>query len=294
MSVDPERLAGRARVHRLRIEDVRCVWREWGAGAPVVLVHGGTGSWLHWVRNIDGLAASCRVLAPDMAGFGDSSDAPPGLGAAGQARLLLAGLRELLDADASPAIVGFSFGAIVGGLAAAQADFPVRGLMIVGAVGLGIERGPPLPMRAWKHLDGEPEAVAQAHRHNLATLMLARTESVDPLAMEVQRRNAAAARFYSKRTSHSGALAQALPRVRAPVAGVWGSEDVTAGRDPARIAARLRALRPDASLDIIRGAGHWVQFEAAASFDAACQGWLARLSCADGLALAPPNRRTDR
>ena len=44
----------------------------------------------------------------------------------------------------------------------------------------------------------------------------------------------------------------------------------------------LNALRPDASLDIIRGAGHWVQFEAAASFDAACLRWLAALADAGG------------
>ncbi|MCO5120183.1 MAG: alpha/beta hydrolase [Burkholderiaceae bacterium] len=277
MSPDPALLAARARIHRLRVGGVDCVWREWGAGAPVALVHGGTGSWLHWIRNIGALAASYRLLVPDMAGFGDSSDAPPGLGAAGQARLLRAGLREILGPTGNPALVGFSFGAIVSGLAAAGTDDPVRGLMLVGAVGLGIDRGAPLPMRAWKHLEGNPEAVGRAHRHNLATLMLAREDSVDALAMEVQRRNAGAARFYSKRTSHSAALAEALPRVAAPVAGVWGSEDVTAARDPARVAARLAALRPDASLDIIRGAGHWVQFEAAPSFDAICLRWLAGL-----------------
>jgi len=278
MNLDWARLAARARIRRLRIDDVECAWREWGAGAPVVLVHGGTGSWLHWVRNIEALAASYRVLVPDMAGFGDSGDAPPGLGAAGQARLLQAGVHELIGPMERPALVGFSFGAIVSGLAAAQAEGRLRGLMLVGAVGLGIERGPPLPMRAWKHLDDERDAVDGAHRHNLATLMLAREDSVDALAMEVQRHNARAARFYSKRTSHSAALAEALSRVDAPVAGVWGSEDVTAARDPARIAARLRALRPDASLDIIRGAGHWVQFEAAASFDAMCLRWLAGLA----------------
>lgn len=278
MSLDPAGLAARARIHRLGVDGVECVWREWGTGAPVVLVHGGTGSWLHWVRNIERLAASYRVLVPDMAGFGDSADAPPGLGAVGQARLLQAGLHELVGTTGRPALVGFSFGAIVSGLAAAQAAIPVRGLMLVGAVGLGIDRGPPLPMRAWKHLDDDTSAVDRAHRHNLATLMLAREESVDALAMQVQRRNAQAARFYSKRTSHSAALAEALPQLDAPVAGVWGSEDVTAARDPARIAARLRTLRPDASLDIIRDAGHWVQFEAAAPFDAVCLRWLAGLA----------------
>src|SRR5579859_2997484 len=42
------------------------VWRVWGAGTPVVLLHGGYGSWTHWLRNIDALAASYRVVAADL------------------------------------------------------------------------------------------------------------------------------------------------------------------------------------------------------------------------------------
>src|SRR3990172_888777 len=28
------------------------VWRVWGSGEPLVLFHGGSGSWTHWIRNI--------------------------------------------------------------------------------------------------------------------------------------------------------------------------------------------------------------------------------------------------
>lgn len=277
---DLQALAASAVVHRLSLEGVPCVWREWGAGPPVVLAHGGTGSWLHWVRNIRALAAANRVLVPDMAGFGDSGDAPPGLGAAGQARLLCAGLHALVEAHERPALVGFSFGAVVSGLAALELDAAARGLLLVGAVGLGIDRGSPLPMRAWKHLPAGSAAVAEAHRHNLATLMLAHPESIGALALQVQGSNAHAARFYTKRTSHSGALAEALAQVRVPVGGIWGSADATAAADPARVAARLRALRPDASLDIIPDAGHWVQFEAAEQFNTLCIRWLDHLEVA--------------
>ncbi|MDB5843914.1 MAG: hydrolase-like protein, partial [Polaromonas sp.] len=54
------------------------VWRCWGEGAPVVLLHGGSGSWTHWIRNIPTLVACSRqVWAPDLPGFADSAS-PPG------------------------------------------------------------------------------------------------------------------------------------------------------------------------------------------------------------------------
>ncbi|MCD6078130.1 MAG: alpha/beta hydrolase fold protein, partial [Ramlibacter sp.] len=50
------------------------VWHAWGAGAPLVLLHGGSGSWTHWIRNVEALAvAGRRVLVPDLPGFGDSA-----------------------------------------------------------------------------------------------------------------------------------------------------------------------------------------------------------------------------
>ena len=36
-------------------------------------MHGGFGSWLHWVRNIEPLARRYRVLAVDLPGLGDSA-----------------------------------------------------------------------------------------------------------------------------------------------------------------------------------------------------------------------------
>ena len=52
------------------------VWHVWGGqGAdpalpPLLLLHGGSGSWTHWLRNVLPLAASGRrVLVPRYAGL---------------------------------------------------------------------------------------------------------------------------------------------------------------------------------------------------------------------------------
>ena len=50
------------------------VWHAWneGAGAPLVLLHGGNGSWRHWVRQIQPFAATRCVIAADLPGLGES------------------------------------------------------------------------------------------------------------------------------------------------------------------------------------------------------------------------------
>ena len=49
--------------------DGRMVWRSWGSGRPILLLHGGAGSWRHWIRTLPALSHR-RVLAPDTPGLG--------------------------------------------------------------------------------------------------------------------------------------------------------------------------------------------------------------------------------
>ena len=84
------------------------VWRQWGAGPPLVLLHGGHGSWLHWIRNIPALADHFTVVAPDMPGLGDSAlpiepPTPEGLAA-----IIAAGLERILPPSANYDLAGFS------------------------------------------------------------------------------------------------------------------------------------------------------------------------------------------
>ena len=54
---------------------------------------------------------------------------------------------------------------------------------------------------------------------------------------------------------------------RAPLAGIWGEHDITAVPYLAERRAKLRQFQPGATFDIIPGAGHWVQYEAADRFN---------------------------
>ena len=74
----------------------------------------------------------------------------------------------------------------------------------------------------------------------------------------------------------SEALHEALPRVQCPVHGIWGERDMA---DRALLDLRIAALRqarPDARVEVIPGAGHWVFYEAADRFNAALLGILKR------------------
>ncbi|WP_128422763.1 alpha/beta fold hydrolase, partial [Delftia tsuruhatensis] len=83
-----ERLRARARrlttpLSAARPDDGHMVWHVWGearAGVlPVVMLHGGSGSWTHWLRCMDALLAQGRQLwIPDLPGFGDSDGVPGG------------------------------------------------------------------------------------------------------------------------------------------------------------------------------------------------------------------------
>ena len=75
------------------------VWHIWGKGDPVVLVHGGTGSWRHWIRNIEYLARDFQIIAPDIPGSGDSSSPEPPITAESVARPITEGIKTILGPD---------------------------------------------------------------------------------------------------------------------------------------------------------------------------------------------------
>jgi pimeloyl-ACP methyl ester carboxylesterase len=259
-----ERLEGAARRSETPCGDGTMVWRGWGQGPAVLLLHGGAGSWRHWARNLEALATDHTVLAPDLPGLGDSAQAPDPVGAEAIADLVFRGLKEFLEPDAQVHIAGFSFGAVIAGLVAALAGDRVRSLTLIGAGGLG---PPNRSVKLVKVRDKTGGDRLAAHRENLLAMMLAAPACVDALALEIQEQHSRLTRLNSGFMWISPVLHEALPRVHGRVHALWGEHEMD---DQALLDARiglLREARPDAAVAVIPGAGHWLFYEAADLFN---------------------------
>lgn len=263
-------LEARARRRETPCGDGAMAWREWGPPGggrerPLALLHGGSGSWRHWVRNIERLSADRRVVCADLPGLGESAMPPRGDHPAPIAAVVRAGLAEVLGEGAEYDLAGFSFGALIAGHVAAEAGPELRGVTLVGAASLGLarQRTDLVTVR-----DKAGEARVAAHRHNLASLMFADPARIDALALLVQERNTAEARFRSRGFAATALLREAIARARAPVALLYGERDAIAWPEVEARFAALRSVRPDAWTGVVPGAGHWVSYEAAPAFDA--------------------------
>lgn len=235
-------------------------WRRWGNGEPLVLIHGGQGNWLHWLKNIEALASRHTVWVPDLPGFGESDNVNEDSHDPHRQQRLLdtleGSLNQLLGQQATIDLAGFSFGGLVAGQLAERRG-GVRRLALLGTVGHGGTRRQIADFLNWRVPNRE--LMLAALRHNLGVFMLHRTESIDALALAVYEAASLHARFRSRAASRSSALIAALQPIRKPVLMLWGEHDVTA--IPTQAAEMLTQDRPEREWCIVPDAGHWVQYE---------------------------------
>lgn len=252
------------------------VWRIFGRldGEPLVLFHGGFGSWTHWLRNIPTLSRHYRLIVANLPGLGESDEAPRPHTATGLAAIAADGVARILAPGERFHLAGFSFGGLIGGHVAAALGDRCRSLTLVGAGGLGLPRNAISPLKSWRHIEDEVGR-REVHRENLAILMIADPAAIDDLAIHLQSENAPRGRVNSPPIAMTDTLAEVLPQLRGRLAGIWGECDATAMHDlPAR-ARLLRSIQPGAPFLVIADAGHWVQYEASEAFDEALLSVLA-------------------
>lgn len=245
------------------------VWHVWGeqqaARVPLVLLHGGSGSWSHWVANIPVLVENgYEVWAADLPGFGDSALPPHGCDAFAMVEPLYAGMQMLGLLGCQ--LAGFSFGGMSAALLVSAHSDVARQLVLVGAPSMGVMAQRQYTLRGWRHL---PHAMQRdVHRHNLAELMLHDTACIGEGTLALHEYNVLRDQMPRRRTAPSDTLVQALPQLHCPVAVIYGEHDALYRGHMVPLRAAYEAALPDMQdFVLISDAGHWVQYERPDAFN---------------------------
>lgn len=267
------RFAARAVRHEAKHLGRILVWREFGSGPPLVLLHGGHGSWLHWIRNIDALSPDHTVWIPDMPGFGESDSLDGSPHASDRMPRFVDAVQqtmdELIGRSVQVDLCGFSFGGLPAALIAARRDH-VRRLALIGPGGHMGARRQYIDLVNWRMPDRTE--MLSALRRNLVPFMLHSEREADALALAVHEWSCVRTRFRSKAIARHGGLNEALDCVSSPILLLWGEHDVTA--TPGELAPRLTLGRSNRRFHIVADAGHWVEYEKAGEVNALLAAWF--------------------
>ena len=263
----------RAARHVVRVGDYEVVWRQFGQGEPLALLHGGHGSWMHWARNIEALSRHFSVWIPNLPGYGDSST-PQFDDFQSLVDVTVASMEQLFGPEVAINLCGFSFGGLVAANIAAKRP-AVKKLALLGPAGHGGPRRARGKLQNWKIAESE-SGVIEAMRHNLWVHMLYADALIDPLAVGIHTDACVKTRYRSRGHSFKGDLSEALNQYSGEMLFVWGEHDVTA--TPEVLIETLVDGDPKRKHLVIQGAGHWVQYEAATAINQTLIEWFSRVT----------------
>ena len=247
-------------------EDTKISFRQWGEAGPIlVMLHGGYGSWMHWLNNVSELCKNFRIVVPDMPGFGESELLPylPSLDQ--YAQILVDALDELLPEE-QYSLIGFSFGSAIGSHMMKFAGDKVKRLTLVGYNRTGNMPFKRPKMKSWRDVSSKEELFA-AQRFNLSVMMLHKEEKIDDLAITVQTLNTRGGKVRSLDIVATHDLPSRLLEVNKPIDIIWGEFDVTLINGIDNAQERMQELIPDVECHVINNTGHWVQFEEPEQFN---------------------------
>lgn len=205
---------------------------ECGRGQPVVLLHGPGEFAATWIEVIAPLAATCRVIAPDLPGHG-ASDAPDEL----DASRTLSWLDDLIAAtcDTPPVIVGRVVGGAIAARFAMERPDRLRQLVLVDTLGFtDFQPAPPFG-EALHRFFGSPtmqtyDGLMQYCAYDYDDLRRRLGARWGPLAEYAVQRVGAAGTIAAAMTLmevFGGEIARAdLARISVPTTVIWGRHDL--------------------------------------------------------------------
>ncbi|MFT7244717.1 MAG: 2-hydroxy-6-oxonona-2,4-dienedioate hydrolase [Candidatus Azotimanducaceae bacterium] len=240
----------------------------------VVLLHGGSGSWNHWIRNIPVLSDYYELVVPDLPGLGDAATLPKGTPPEVVAEIVANGLKSILGSRRFH-LVCFSWGSVVGSLAAAQLGAQVKSIMLVGPASLGRMAQAPNKIKLRSRSRSMTVAeIENTNRENLAQLMIYDRARIDGMAVALQDMNITRSRYNSPQYANGEFVLDGLKQTSANLMVIYGSEDAVAANSLEEREQRLQQARPDVHFETVSGVGHWLQYEHADWFNKRTVEWV--------------------
>lgn len=224
---------------------------EGGTGSPLVVIHHDIGN-DGWLPVHERLAGSNRVLVPDLPGYG-ASDRPAWARHPRDLAVTLNLLLDKLEIDGAT-LLGLGYGGWIAAEMATMNQRRLRRLVLVNAFGI-------------KPLEGEIADQMLMDLIDYVRLGFARDEDVtthfgDDVARETVNAwdlaREMTARVAWKPYMFSHQLPHTLAGVTLPTLIVWGAGNRIVPSECG--AAFLRAM-PNARMEVIEGAGHWLERE---------------------------------
>lgn len=239
-----------------------------GSGAPVVLLHGGYGSWQHWYANIEPLSAHARVIALDMPGFGLSSSLPGTLSADSLADAVAEAVQAILAPEAGGGaeqafhILAFSFGTTVAANLALRYPRRIRAMLLLSPPGVNQIPQELLDIQARASELARTDGLMAGVRMTAEDFMLKNASLIDDTVLNIIAHGVQHCRVrQSREISRATPMLDMLARSQAPARLLFGEDDpfYRARMDDYLLPAR-RALG-QAGAEVVRQCAHWVQYE---------------------------------
>lgn len=224
-----------------------------GAGSPVALIHGLSGSTRWWDRNIDALAERHLVAAVDLVGFGKNRrflGPPEVLPSFAEVTALLA---RWLETFGEPVhVIGHSMGGQLAIRLTAERPDLVRSLILVNAAGI------PFKLHPLAHLKPLPRPPFGGPR--IAKVLIPDFLRAGPTSVAV-----ASARVLL------GDMRDAMHAIEVPTLLIWGENDPLV---PLRYGEAMSREIANARLIVLPRAAHVAMWDAPEEFNRAAVGFL--------------------
>ncbi len=228
----------------------------------IVLLHGLGGMAERWLGVIPFLSKRCRVIAPDLIGYGQS-DKPQTDYTPEFFRETMLGFLDALSLH-SVSMVGTSLGGeIVAECAATQLPF-IKKIVLVSPAGIMKKATPVLDAYTMAALCPTHESVRNAYQMMVGEDLEIDNQSVENFILNMTRPNAKMV-FLSTLLGmkNSPAMTERLQLIKIPVLLIWGSKDKMI---PIEYAKEFTDLIPNCKFVTMNGCGHIPYQERSAEF----------------------------